>query len=151
MAKCFLHSDLAWEIMNLCQEGRIVLVLSRKPGDSVIIDDSIEVMIIQIKDDKVRLGLVVPSNIPVHRKEINDAIHSGEVITDSQYDKELDIREFARELEASRKETQKYKTLFMQLVRSEWSSISATDLDEARHSDFRLEQMIEELHRSCGA
>jgi len=41
--------------MNPGHEDITVLVLSRKPGDSIIIDDTIEVMIVQIKDDKVRL------------------------------------------------------------------------------------------------
>ena len=128
-----------------------MLVLSRKPGDSIIIDETIEVMIIQIKDDKVRIGLVVPPNIAVHRKEVHDAIHGGEVITDNQDARVLEIRQLACELEAARKETLKYKTLFMELVSSEWSSVTAADLEEARNSDFNIDQIIEELRRSSGA
>lgn len=128
-----------------------MLVLSRKPGDSIIIDDCIEVMVIQIKDDKVRLGLLVPPNIPVHRKEVHDALHGGEAVREEQDAYGLEIRKLARELEASRKETLKYKTLFMQLVSSEWLSVTAADLEEARNSDFNIEDMIEELRRSSGA
>ncbi|MBL8851735.1 MAG: carbon storage regulator CsrA [Planctomycetaceae bacterium] len=51
-----------------------MLVLSRHRDESIIINDNIVVTIVDIRGDKVRLGIQAPSNIPVHRQEIYDAI-----------------------------------------------------------------------------
>ena len=51
-----------------------MLVLSRKPNESIIIGDEIEVKIVEVKGDYVKLGITAPKHIPVHRKEIYDAI-----------------------------------------------------------------------------
>jgi carbon storage regulator len=51
-----------------------MLVLSRHRDESIIINDNIIVTIVDIRGDKVRLGIQAPSNIPVHRQEIYDAI-----------------------------------------------------------------------------
>lgn len=47
-----------------------MLVLARKKGQSIIIGDNIEVSIIDIQGDQVRLGIDAPKNISIHRKEI---------------------------------------------------------------------------------
>jgi carbon storage regulator len=52
-----------------------MLVLSRKVNESIVIDDKIQVVIVEIRGDKVRLGIEAPKEIPVHRKEVADAIH----------------------------------------------------------------------------
>ena len=51
-----------------------MLVLSRTKRESVIIDNNIEIMIVDVRGDKVRLGIEAPKHISVHRKEIQDAI-----------------------------------------------------------------------------
>ncbi len=51
-----------------------MLVLSRQKDESVIIGDDIEVLIVDIRGDKVRLGVKAPKSISVHRKEVYDAI-----------------------------------------------------------------------------
>ncbi len=51
-----------------------MLVLSRKKDESIIIGDDIEITIIDVRGDKVRLGINAPRNISVHRKEVYDAI-----------------------------------------------------------------------------
>ncbi len=51
-----------------------MLVLDRKPDESIIIGGNIEVCIVHIKGEKVRLGITAPKNVPVHRKEIQQAI-----------------------------------------------------------------------------
>lgn len=53
-----------------------MLVLSRKKDESIIIDDVITVTIIEIRGDKVRLGIQAPKEMPVHREEVWAAIHS---------------------------------------------------------------------------
>lgn len=51
-----------------------MLVLSRRKDESIVIDDNIVVTIIEIRGDKVRLGIQAPREIPVHRQEIYEAI-----------------------------------------------------------------------------
>ncbi len=51
-----------------------MLVLSRQKDESVIIGDDIEVTIVDVRGDKVRLGITAPRSISVHRKEIYEAI-----------------------------------------------------------------------------
>lgn len=52
-----------------------MLVLSRKKNESIVIDDKVTVMVVEIRTDKVRLGVEAPKEIPVHRKEVYDIIH----------------------------------------------------------------------------
>jgi len=51
-----------------------MLVLSRKIDESIIIGDDVEITIVDIRGDKVRLGITAPKNIPVHRREVYEAI-----------------------------------------------------------------------------
>ena len=51
-----------------------MLVLSRQRNESIIIGDDVEVTIVDVRGDKVRLGITAPRNIPVHRREVYEAI-----------------------------------------------------------------------------
>jgi len=51
-----------------------MLVLSRQKNESIIIGDDVEVIIVDVRGDKVRLGITAPKAISVHRKEVYDAI-----------------------------------------------------------------------------
>jgi len=51
-----------------------MLVLSRQKDQSIIIGEDIVITIVDIRGDKVRLGIDCPSEIPVHRKEVYEAI-----------------------------------------------------------------------------
>jgi carbon storage regulator len=51
-----------------------MLVLSRQRDESIIIGDNIVITIVDIRGDKVRLGIDAPKEIPVHRQEVYDAI-----------------------------------------------------------------------------
>jgi len=51
-----------------------MLVLSRKKDEKIIIGDSITLMVIEIRGDKVRLGIDAPKDVSVHRQEVYDAI-----------------------------------------------------------------------------
>ena len=56
-----------------------MLVLSRQRDESIMIGDNIVVTIVDIRGDKVRLGINAPSEIPVHRQEIYEAIQRENV------------------------------------------------------------------------
>ena len=51
-----------------------MLVLSRQRDETIVIGDDIEITVVDIRGDKVRLGINAPIHIPVHRKEVYDAI-----------------------------------------------------------------------------
>jgi carbon storage regulator len=51
-----------------------MLVLSRQRDETIMIGDDIEITIVDIRGDKVRLGINAPNSVPVHRKEVYDAI-----------------------------------------------------------------------------
>ena len=51
-----------------------MLVLSRQRDESIVIGDHIVVTIVDIRGDKVRLGIDAPGEIPVHRLEVHEAI-----------------------------------------------------------------------------
>ena len=51
-----------------------MLVLSRNRDQSIIIGDDIVVTIVDVRGDKVRLGIEAPTEIPVHRREVYEAI-----------------------------------------------------------------------------
>lgn len=51
-----------------------MLVLSRQKDESIIIGDDVEVVIVDVRGDKVRLGITAPKNISVHRREVYEAI-----------------------------------------------------------------------------
>ena len=51
-----------------------MLVLSRQKDQTIMIGDNIEITVVDIRGDKVRLGINAPTKIPVHRKEVYDAI-----------------------------------------------------------------------------
>jgi carbon storage regulator len=55
---------------------RVMLVLSRKKNESIVIDDNIVITVVEIRGDKVRLGIQAPREVPVHRSEVYEAIQS---------------------------------------------------------------------------
>ncbi|MDB5313788.1 MAG: csrA [Gemmataceae bacterium] len=52
-----------------------MLVLSRKKNESIVINNDVIVTVVEIRGDKVRLGIVAPKDVPVHREEVYEAIH----------------------------------------------------------------------------
>jgi len=58
---------------NLQKELKM-LVLSRQKDESIMIGDEVEITIVDVRGDKVRLGITAPKSIPVHRKEVYEAI-----------------------------------------------------------------------------
>ena len=59
-----------------------MLVLSRKKNESIVIDDTIIITMVEIRGDKVRLGIQAPKEVPVHRSEVHAAIHNQELQKD---------------------------------------------------------------------
>jgi len=55
-----------------------MLVLSRKKNESIIINNDITIVVVEIRGDKVRLGVEAPKEVPVHRREVYEAIKRHE-------------------------------------------------------------------------
>ena len=61
-----------------------MLVLSRKRDESRVIDGNIVITIVDIRGDKVRLGVQAPVTVPVHRKEVYDALQREATRSDAE-------------------------------------------------------------------
>ena len=59
-----------------------MLVLSRKKNESIVINDDITIVVVEIRGDKVRLGVEAPKEVPVHRREVYEAIKRNELSRD---------------------------------------------------------------------
>jgi carbon storage regulator len=57
-----------------------MLVLSRKKNESIVINDDITIVVVEIRGDKVRLGVEAPKEVPVHRSEVYQAIHRNAAV-----------------------------------------------------------------------
>ena len=57
-----------------------MLVLSRKKNESIIINNDVTIVVVEIRGDKVRLGIEAPKDVPVHRREVYDAIKRNEKV-----------------------------------------------------------------------
>ena len=55
-----------------------MLVLSRKKNESIVINNDITIVVVEIRGDKVRLGVEAPKEVPVHRQEVYEAIRRSE-------------------------------------------------------------------------
>ena len=75
-----------------------MLVLSRQKDESIIIGDDVEVTIVDVRGDKVRLGINAPRSISVHRKEVYEAI---------QREKEQKAKEDAEGIEREKEQKSK--------------------------------------------
>jgi carbon storage regulator len=60
-----------------------MLVLSRKKNESIVINNDITIVVVEIRGDKVRLGVEAPKEVPVHRREVYDAIRRHDAASDS--------------------------------------------------------------------
>lgn len=67
-----------------------MLVLSRKKNESIVINNDITIVVVEIRGDKVRLGVEAPKEVPVHRREVYDAIRRHDLSADEKAANEAD-------------------------------------------------------------
>jgi len=56
-----------------------MLVLTRQKNQSIIIGNDVEITIVDVRGDKVRIGIKAPTSVPVHRKEVYEAIVAANI------------------------------------------------------------------------
>lgn len=72
-----------------------MLALSRRIGESIMIGNDIEITVIEVKGEQVRLGIRAPKSVPIHRKEIYLQIkEANQEIVESKEDSMENIRKF---------------------------------------------------------
>ena len=59
-----------------------MLVLTRKPDQSIMVGDDIEITVLEVRGEQVRLGIRAPRNVAVHRKEVFEQIQQGNRLPD---------------------------------------------------------------------
>jgi carbon storage regulator len=72
------------------KEGNFMLVLSRKKNESIVINNDITIVVVEIRGDKVRLGVEAPREVPVHRREVYDAIQRNQEESDASTDRSVE-------------------------------------------------------------
>lgn len=58
-----------------------MLVLSRKKNESIVIDEKIVITVVEVRGDKVRLGIQAPRDVPVYRQEVHQALKEAEKVS----------------------------------------------------------------------
>lgn len=54
-----------------------MLVLTRRINESIVINDDVSVLVVEVRGDRVRLGIEAPKDVSVHRKEVYDVIRES--------------------------------------------------------------------------
>ncbi|MFM8572006.1 MAG: carbon storage regulator CsrA [Pirellula sp.] len=67
-----------------------MLVLTRKKNESIVINNEITILVVEIRGDKVRLGVEAPKEVPVHRREVYDAIKRAVEASNAEFDSHQD-------------------------------------------------------------
>ena len=66
-----------------------MLVLTRNINEQIIIGDNITITVVSVHGDRVRLGIDAPKEVPVHRREVYEAIQRGEAMADKNRGDEI--------------------------------------------------------------
>ncbi len=83
-----------------------MLVLARKTGESIVIGDTIEIIVLEIRGDVVRLGIKAPMSVPVYRKEIYEQILRENLVS-SEVD--ISLEKLERLIEPSPRQNTEHK------------------------------------------
>lgn len=74
-----------------------MLALSRKMGESIIVDNQIEITILEVKGEQVKIGVTAPKSVPVYRKEIYTQIQGANQEAVSNSDNMAAVKELLKQ------------------------------------------------------
>jgi carbon storage regulator len=70
-------------------KNKAMLVLTRKINESIVINEDVSVLVVEVRGDRVRLGIDAPKDVTVHRKEVYDAIRESSILDTPKKDKSV--------------------------------------------------------------
>ena len=76
MVVCLVAWDGRQAVGHFLSRDLLMLVLSRKRSESIVINENIVITVVEVRGDKVRLGIEAPREVPIHRSEVHDAIRN---------------------------------------------------------------------------
>jgi carbon storage regulator len=62
-----------------------MLVLSRRKEESIMVGEDVEIRVVDIRGNQIRLGIIAPKSIPVHRKEVYESIRRKKEVSAERY------------------------------------------------------------------
>ncbi len=82
MVVCLVAWDGRQAVGHFLSRDLLMLVLSRKRSESIVINENIVITVVEVRGDKVRLGIEAPREVPIHRSEVHDAIRIEQAAAD---------------------------------------------------------------------
>jgi len=79
---CLVAWDGRQAVGHFLSRDLLMLVLSRKRSESIVINENIVITVVEVRGDKVRLGIEAPREVPIHRSEVHDAIRIEQAAAD---------------------------------------------------------------------
>ena len=88
-----------------------MLVLTRKKNESIVINNSIKITVVEVRGDKVRLGVEAPRDVDVHRQEVYEQIHGNRLPEEAIADGLPPRREVGSQVTGKRYQRRRQRTL----------------------------------------
>ena len=120
-----------------------MVVISRKQNESIVINDDTTVTIVEIRGDKVRLGVVAPKEASVHRQEVHDLIQPNGAPEQAGPGAEITL--LKAELAAAQEKLKLYQETVAHFVKEDWKDVTQEDLDRLAKEESPLQGIIAEL------
>lgn len=120
-----------------------MVVFSRKKNESIVINDDTTVTVVEIRGDKVRLGVVAPKETPVYRQEVHETIRLNG--TNERAGFEADNARLKVELAKAQKKLKLYQDALAQVAREEWRGVTREELERLANEVSPLGDIIAEL------
>jgi carbon storage regulator len=123
-----------------------MIVLSRKAHESIVVEvpasAEVTITVVEVKDDKVSIGIESPREVAVHRLESHQQ-------NDKQPDYALIINRLRAELNKSQKESNHYRELLGKLAMEPWQDVTPEQLEQEAREGGNIDDILNELEQAC--
>jgi carbon storage regulator len=128
-----------------------MIVFSRKKNESIVVsgtdDTEVIISIVEIRDDKVRIGVVAPREMAVHRSEFHQT-PQGE---SHQKASQSIINTLRAELRQSKKDMERYRSLLAQLAAEPWRDVTSEQLKQEASEAKGIQDILLSLDQASAA